>query len=107
MITLEQSHDFIAYTRTLSCTVCGANSDAAHLIPVGMGNDRRKPSMRHFTVINLCREHHMWQEDHTDQEFFDEYGVDLWKLLASNLIGWMVSPDNPIEKPFYATKVRI
>lgn len=44
---------------------CWGDIVAAHLVTVGAGNSKRKPSLRHFATIPLCAGHHQEQEGRT------------------------------------------
>lgn len=65
-----------------SCAVrnseCYGPIQAAHLEPVGAGNNREDVSFRHFSEVPLCLGHHTEQEGNTTV-FNLKYNTDLWR----------------------------
>ena len=94
LVLLEHSLAHLDFIRSQACTV--ANGDCkdpvvpAHLRPVGKGNNRSKPSLRHLITVPLCGAHHGEQEGKT-HEFNEKYNVDLaeyaFQLLIESISG--------------------
>lgn len=81
-ILLDHSIDYLAFIRSQDCAVksheCLGGIVPAHLETVGMGRDRKKPSLIHFSAVPLCNLHHIQQEGRTAR-FNEKYNIDLWR----------------------------
>ena len=66
--------------RSKPCAVkgpdCWGSVVAAHLVNVGTGNNRDKPSLRHLSAVPLCTGHHQEQEKSTIK-FNTNHNTDL------------------------------
>ena len=62
------------------CLVCGILAvDLDHLEAIGMGGNRKKPSLKHYTCVPLCRLHHTERHHIGIPRFEDKYKINLWK----------------------------
>jgi len=65
----EISLEHLDLVRSKPCSVqnkdCWGDVVAAHLVSVGSGNSRKKPSLRHLSAVPLCAGHHLEQEKST------------------------------------------
>jgi len=89
-ITKEAGKEYIKYIKSKSCLVC-ANQlvDADHLLTIGMGGNRRKPTWKDYTCIPLCREHHT--ERHVNWKKFEEkYRINTWQEAFKLLLEYVV-----------------
>jgi hypothetical protein len=74
-------------------TPCIGPVTPAHLRTRGAGGSD-------YTSVPLCVRHHGEQEDHTDQWFLENYGINLWKELSEILIRSITELDRQgIELP--------
>ena len=80
----KDSLKYIQFIRDKKCTVLGCRtqpSDPDHLKAVGMGRDRKKPMIEHFSCIPLCRKHHTERHIIGNFQFEHKYSLNLWKDL--------------------------
>ena len=62
------------------CLVCGnLVVDLDHLEAIGMGGNRKKPTLKHYTCILLCRLHHTERHAIGITEFEAKYKINVWK----------------------------
>jgi hypothetical protein len=88
----EYSLAYLDYIRTLNCCVTGHTiADPHHLEPIGMGNDRNKPSLRHFTCVPLCREMHTELHAKGIHWFQERYRIQLWQEAFYILAKWLIT----------------
>ena len=77
------SLDYVDHIRGQEyCCICYTKVpvDPHHLISIGMGGNRKKQNVRHYSCIPLCRKHH--QDYHTKGRIsFEKYhNVNLFEL---------------------------
>lgn len=87
----DRSQPYLAWIRTLDCSVCCRPSggaipiEAAHTNVLGCRGMRQKTS--DFSVIPLCQLHHRWSNDsyHAlgEKRFSERHRVDITELVAS------------------------
>ncbi len=71
---------YLDFVRSMPCLICRKISvDAHHIVSVGMGNNRKKPSLRHLSAVSLCRAHHGELHTMKQREFEEKYSINLWK----------------------------
>ena len=76
----HKSLEYIKYIKEQDCLICfKAFVDADHLKAIGMGGNRKKPSLKHYTCIPLCRLHHRERHDLGIERFEKKYNINLWK----------------------------
>ena len=76
----DPSLKYLDYVRGLYCLVCFTSSpDPDHLEAIGMGGNRKKPTLKHYSAIPLCRLHHTERHALPLKEFEDKYKINLWK----------------------------
>jgi len=76
----KDSLKYLDYIRGCTCLVCFAPSpDPDHLEAIGMGGNRKKPTLKHFSCIPLCRKHHTERHSLGIFRFEDKYKINLWK----------------------------
>ena len=88
------SLEHLDLVRSKACAVkgpgCWGGVVAAHLVNVGAGNNRCKPSLRHLSAVPLCTGHHQEQERST-AKFNLAHGTDLalyaLQLTVETLLG--------------------
>lgn len=81
---------YVAHVRTLPCIICGKPAESHHLQAVGMGRDRKRDLVCHYTVIPLCRDHHIEVETKGTARFTEKYNINLWRegLMTLALFLW-------------------
>ena len=81
--------EYIKYIKSKPCSICGSlESDAHHMDFIGMGGNRKKPTLKDFSCVSLCRIHHTEYHSMGHRCFTDKYGIDLWKDVYYNLRGF-------------------
>ena len=76
----QDSLKYVDYIRGCTCLVCFASSpDPDHLEAIGMGGNRKNPTLKHFSCVPLCREHHTERHMIGIPSFEDKYKINLWK----------------------------
>jgi len=99
---LAKSLDFPVFVREKPCAVCGEPSDAHHMVAVGMGNSREKPSYRHLSCVNICRLHHGEYHLKGRVWFEEKYDINLGLHALALMIEWQTG----VEAPFHNDKQR-
>ena len=98
---VHPSLKYLDHIRSLPClgsktdvrpiiVVCTGRAEPHHLLKIGMGGDRRKPNIRHYVAIPVCREHH--DEIHYTgplEEIENLWGIDIWKWAFRNYLRWL------------------
>ncbi len=75
----KDSLKYIEYIRGCTCLVCFTSSpDPDHLEAIGMGGNRKKPSLKHYSCVPLCRLHHSERHHIGTTRFEDKYKINLW-----------------------------
>ena len=75
----DPSLKYLDYIRGCTCLICFASSpDPDHLEAIGMGGNRKKPTLKHYSAIPLCRLHHTERHALPLKEFEDKYKINLW-----------------------------
>ena len=76
----KESLKYLDYIRRCYCLICfSENPDPDHLEAIGMGGNRKKPTLKHYTCIPLCRLHHTERYAIGTTEFEAKYKINLWK----------------------------
>lgn len=100
----EQDAAFLAYVRSLPCTICRRpGCDAAHIRAAAPQYGKRytgkgeKPSDK--WAVPLCRDHHREQHDRGDElAWWASYGIDDPHALAIDLFAKSPSAPKPRQK---------
>jgi len=76
----KESLKYLDYIRGCYCLICfSENPDPDHLEAIGMGGNRKKPTLKHYSCIPLCRLHHTERHAVGTTEFEAKYKINLWK----------------------------
>ena len=76
----KDSLKYLDYIRGCCCLICFSEKpDPDHLEAIGMGGNRRKPTLKHYSAIPLCRLHHSERHSLGTTRFEDKYKINLWK----------------------------
>ena len=74
------SKDYIKFIKSHFCIVCAKSPvDAAHLEHIGMGGNRKINSLKDFSCVPLCREHHSQRHNIGNYNFESIHSVNLFK----------------------------
>ena len=114
-IDVHPSLEYLNHIRSLSCLgseievrphsiprpgPCTEKAEPHHLMKIGMGNNRKNPTVRHYTAVPLCRQHHRQIESLPLRTCEDRWQINLWKWAFRNYLRWLdenppdVSDDN-------------
>tara|TARA_R100000278_G_scaffold116677_1_gene96215 strand:- start:12955 stop:13254 length:300 start_codon:yes stop_codon:yes gene_type:complete len=75
----KDSLKYLDYIRGCYCLICFSEKpDPDHLEAIGMGGNRRKPTLKHYSAIPLCRLHHSERHSLGTKRFEDKYKINLW-----------------------------
>ena len=70
---MKTNKEYIKYIKSQACSVCGAlEVDAHHMDFIGMGGNRKKPSLKDFSCVSLCRMHHTEYHSYNLRGFYCE-----------------------------------
>ena len=95
---LTRSKEYPKFVRTKACLVCKAEKvDAHHMEEVGMGNNSKKPSLRHFSCVPLCSEHHSIYHSKGIAWFQKEFRVNLYREALSLLVEFGSGTETPFH----------
>lgn len=97
---LSQSKEYLAFIRTKDCLVCGKPGEPDHLEEIGMGNNRKKSSYRHFSAVPLCRRHHDQRHQLNLTEFYQNYN-DHSLVLYREALSLFIEFLTGISTPFH------
>lgn len=88
---------YLDHIRTIDCLICFEPSEAHHLKQIGMGNNRSKPSPKHYSAVPLCTKHH--QEFHAKgiKRFEEEYQINLWKNTNRIISGYLYDIEKKVH----------
>ena len=95
---VHPSLEYLDHIRSLPCLGpveegsyrgCKREAEPHHLRAVGMGNNRKKPSVQHYTAIPLCREHHLHIKALGWRECELRWKVHLWHWAFRNYLRWL------------------
>ena len=76
---MQDSLKYLDYIRGCTCLICFASSpDPDHLEAIGMGGNRKKHTLKHYSAIPLCRLHHSERHNIGTTEFENKYRINLW-----------------------------
>jgi len=83
IITMTNSQKkYIDWIKSGECLICWKpNPDPDHLEAIGMGGNRKKHTLKHFSCIPLCRLHHTERHSLGVTGFQERYGINLYKEL--------------------------
>ena len=88
----DKSLEYIDYIRDQECLVCFKSFvDPDHLEAIGMGGNRKKPSLKHYSCIPLCRIHHTERHSLGLPRFEKKYKINLWKEAFRILRKFLIS----------------
>ena len=88
----DKSLEDIDYIRDQECLVCFKSFvDPDHLEAIGMGGNRKKPSLKHYSCIPLCRIHHTERHSLGLPRFEKKYKINLWKEAFRILRKYLIS----------------
>ena len=88
----DKSLEYIDYIRDHECLVCFKSFvDPDHLEAIGMGGNRKKPSLKHYSCIPLCRIHHTERHSLGLPRFEKKYKINLWKEAFRILRKYLIS----------------
>ena len=77
---MVKTKDYLKFIKSHFCIICGKSPvDADHLEHIGMGGNRDKQTLKDFSCINLCRQHHSERHNLGIKMFEKKYNVNLWK----------------------------
>ena len=76
----DEIFEYIKWIKGKECLICWKpNPDPDHLEAIGLGGNRKKPTLKHFSCIPLCRIHHSERHSTGNTDFQKKYGINLWK----------------------------
>ena len=76
----KNSLKYLDNIRGCYCLICfSENPDPDHLEAIGMGGNRKKPTLKHYTCVPLCRLHHSERHAIGTTEFQAKYKINIWK----------------------------
>ena len=85
------SLEYYEYMKSEECCITGTEfADPHHLIAIGMGQSRKKPSSKHFTIVPLCREMHTELHQIGIHKFQEKYNIQLWQKAFNMLFNWFI-----------------
>ena len=70
------------------------------MVAIGMGGNRKKESLRHYSCVNFCRLHHILYHQKGREWFEAEFNIEIWKHVASLILEFI----SGIEAPFHNDK---
>ena len=73
--------------RKMRCLVCGRQGEPHHLKKIGIGRNRKREMLEHYTAIPLCREHHIEVESNGVERFNSLHRIDVWREAFRILTG--------------------
>tara|TARA_Y100000593_G_scaffold58461_1_gene108620 strand:+ start:345 stop:626 length:282 start_codon:yes stop_codon:yes gene_type:complete len=74
------SKDYIKFIKSHFCVICAKSPvDADHLEHIGMGGNRKLNTLKDYSCIPLCREHHRERHDIGNYQFEHKHSVNLFK----------------------------
>ena len=86
----KQAKKYIEFIRNKKCTACyNSPADPDHLITIGMGNNRKKATVKDFSCIPLCRLCHIERGQIGDKKFQEKSGINIWKDLNKYLMEFL------------------
>lgn len=91
----KHSLNYVDWIRKKSCCITGyEHSDPHHLDAIGMGQNRNRPSYKHFTCVPLCREKHSELHQIGQKAFERRYNCNLWEVAFYNYRNYCLTIDN-------------
>ena len=90
MLGRDRSLAYLNWIRGQNCIVDRRHGtgEPHHLKRVGMGSDRHRPTVRHFSAIPVCRACHITLEGGKASEFCARWRFDPWRVNAPLLARW-------------------
>ena len=96
------SLEYVDFIRNIGyCCVCYHKGfvDPHHLISIGMGGNRKKPNVKHYSCIPLCRHHHTEYHNKGKLAFEKYHNVNLFELAFHFLSNYIFQRyEQPIEE---------
>ena len=85
----EETKKYKEFIKSHPCVVCGQYPvDPDHLEAIGMGGNRKIPTLKDFSCIPLCRMHHSERHSTTLKDYEKKYKINLWKEAFRYLRRW-------------------
>ena len=78
-IIKDRSLDYVDFIREQPCCVTGRQAEPHHLDALGMGANRNKPNIKHFTCIPLSREIHTELHAKGINYMQEKYRIQFWE----------------------------
>tara|TARA_R100000152_G_scaffold18399_1_gene10193 strand:+ start:7389 stop:7703 length:315 start_codon:yes stop_codon:yes gene_type:complete len=85
---------YLDYVRNYRyCIVCLKNTlvEPHHLKAIGMGNNRKKELIQHYTAIPVCRDCHTEYHAKGEKYQADKYKMNHWKENSKILSEYLIS----------------
>lgn len=77
---MVNSKDYLKFIKSHFCMICGKSPvDADHLEHIGMGGNRKINTIKDFSCVPLCRQHHTERHNLGSYQFEDKHSINLWK----------------------------
>ena len=77
---MVDSKDYIKYIKTHFCLICASSPvDPDHLETIGMGGNRKSKTIKDFSCVPLCRQHHTERHRIGTKQFEAKYNINLFK----------------------------
>ena len=81
--------DYIKYIKSKHCLICGQSPvDPDHLEHIGMGGNRKINSLKDFSCVPLCRQHHTERHSIGFYQFEHKHSINLYKEAFNLLRGY-------------------
>ena len=91
-VKIERSDKYLAYIRTLPCTICRSRSIAHHTQTGGMGIKGSD-----YLTIPLCGDHHLEVHQWGRRTFEEHYGIAQENIAKQLLQKWMIEKNKEIN----------
>ena len=86
-LNLINGLEHLEKVRKMHCLVCGLQGEPHHLKAIGMGRNRKREMLEHYTAIPLCRDHHIEIESIGVERFNSLHRIDVWREAFRILTG--------------------
>ena len=83
----EHDAEHLEKVRKMHCLVCGLQGEPHHLKAIGMGRNRKREMLEHYTAIPLCHNHHIEIETIGVERFNSLHRIDVWREAFRILTG--------------------
>ena len=75
----------------------GVKIDPHHIIPIGMGGNRKKENMKHYSCIPVCRKCHREYHDMGRTQFEKKHKVNVFELIHHYFASFIFTCSNYLE----------